>query len=153
MVVWDRGCIGRRLEDVEGRWSGTGEPYHEDSQYSQRKGKEMLHTGSRRAGMKLVITTEDYTSNRQSPCSLENSYIPSITGHLSGEAAGIGGRSRRRERRLKGGDKYLTAEEKDEQGDKGMHSFWRWGTDFIFDVPITCVDGARNRGALTDKTL
>ena len=54
---------------------------------------------------------------------------------------------------MQGYDKDLTAEKKEEQGDKGVHSFWRRGKSYIFDVRITDLDAAREKGPSIDKIL
>ena len=54
---------------------------------------------------------------------------------------------------MQGDDKNLIDTEKEDRRDKGVHSFWRRGTAFIFDVLITDSDVARNRGAPTEKIL
>ena len=47
----------------------------------------------------------------------------------------------------------LTETEKEEQGDKCVHSFWRQGPVCIFDVKIRDSDAARNTGAPPEKIL
>ena len=46
-------------------------------------------------------------------------------------------------RERQGGNKYLTADEKEERGENRVHSFWRKGKSFIFDVRIMDSDTAR----------
>ena len=50
-------------------------------------------------------------------------------------------------------NKNLTDTKKEDQGDKGVHSFWRQGTACIFDVKIRDSDAPRNTGAPPEKIL
>ena len=54
---------------------------------------------------------------------------------------------------VQGYDKDLTADEKEEKGEKGDHNFLRRGTTYIFDVLVTDLDAARHRGPPTAKVL
>ena len=54
---------------------------------------------------------------------------------------------------VQGYDKDITADEKEEKGEKGVQNFLRRGTTCIFDVLVTDLDAARHRGPPTAKVL
>ena len=73
-----------------------------------------------------------------------------VTGDAAAETRKHG--EEEREKR-QGDDKDLTAQEKEERGEKGVHRLWRHGMACIFEMRITDSDAARNRGVTTDKVL
>ena len=54
---------------------------------------------------------------------------------------------------VQGYDKDLTADEKEEKGEKGVQNFLRRGTTCILDVLVPELDTVRHRGPPTAKIL